>query len=54
MAAPMETAAPALIVGMETHICVLQTVAELTLKGYRCHVLEDAVLSRSPKNKARG
>ena len=55
MAALSETGCTELlIVGMETHICVLQTVAELTLKGYRCHVLEDAVLSRSPKNKARG
>ncbi|MDD2337221.1 MAG: isochorismatase family protein, partial [Geobacteraceae bacterium] len=33
-----------IITGMETHICVLQTVLELLQKGYHVHVASDAVL----------
>lgn len=43
-----------LIVGMETHICVLQTVRELQARGYLCHVLADAVMSRHTINYNRG
>ena len=43
-----------LVLGMETHICVLQTVHALQARGLRCHVLQDAVLSRRPSNKALG
>ncbi len=32
--------------GMETHICVLQTCADLIEKGYEVHVVADAVCSR--------
>jgi nicotinamidase-related amidase len=32
--------------GMETHICVLQTCADLIERGYEVHVLADAVCSR--------
>ena len=35
-----------LICGIETHICVLQTAAELSSKGYEVYVLKDACSSR--------
>jgi len=39
-----------IITGMETHICVLQTVLELLKKGYHVHVASDAVISRNKEN----
>jgi nicotinamidase-related amidase len=42
---------PAVIVcGMETHICVLQTVLGLLARGATVHVAADAVCSRDPEN----
>lgn len=38
------------ITGMETHVCVLQTVLELLCAGYVVHVVKDAVMSRSRRN----
>jgi nicotinamidase-related amidase len=35
-----------IIVGIETHICVNQTVIDLLSKGYTVHVISDAVGSR--------
>ena len=40
----------AVIVGIEAHVCVLQTALELTDAGYRCFVVADAVASRTPRN----
>lgn len=42
------------IAGMETHICVLQTVVELQAQGLTCHVMSDAVLSRHKTNWRHG
>lgn len=39
-----------IITGMETHVCVLQTVIELREAGFVVHVAKDAVMSRSKQN----
>lgn len=39
-----------IVTGMETHICVLQTVLGLLDKGYHVHVASDAVMSRKKAN----
>jgi nicotinamidase-related amidase len=41
-----------IVIGMETHICVYQTVTGLLNAGYEVHVVADAVSSRAPQNKA--
>ncbi len=39
-----------IITGMETHVCVLQTVIELLEAGLTVHIVADAVMSRTKKN----
>lgn len=36
-----------LLVGMETHVCVLQTCIDLLVKGYVVHAVSDAICSRT-------
>ena len=43
-----------LIAGIETHVCVYQTAAQLIRGGYSAEVVADAVDSRSPTDKAMG
>ncbi len=43
-----------IVMGMETHVCVLQTALLFHEKGYRVFVVADAVGSRAPENKALG
>lgn len=43
-----------LITGIETHICVYQTVADLTRQGKEVHIVTDAVASRTDANKQLG
>jgi nicotinamidase-related amidase len=43
-----------LIAGMETHICVLQTVMQLQARGLKCHIMTDAVISRRTLDWKRG
>ncbi|HUJ27994.1 MAG TPA: isochorismatase family protein [Myxococcales bacterium] len=43
-----------LVVGMEAHVCVFQTVRDLARGGFAVFVPEDAVLSRSETNRAVG
>lgn len=38
--------------GMEAHICVLQSALDLVAAGKQVFVVEDAVISRNPANKA--
>jgi nicotinamidase-related amidase len=44
----------AVLVGMETHVCVLQTVLEFLEAGYHVHLVKDAVMSRSRDNWRTG
>jgi nicotinamidase-related amidase len=39
-----------IVVGMEAHVCVLQTVLELLDAGYHVHLVRDAVMSRRKEN----
>ena len=39
-----------IVTGMESHVCVLQTVLELLADGYHVHVVNDAVMSRKKRN----
>lgn len=43
-----------LITGIETHVCVFQTAADLIEHGYEVQVLADAVSSRTEANKRIG
>lgn len=39
-----------ILAGMETHVCVLQTVIDLLKAGYQVHVVKDATCSRTLEN----
>lgn len=43
-----------LVAGIESHICVAQTVLGALAKGYHVHVAADAVGSRHPENREIG
>lgn len=40
-----------LLMGMESHICILQTAFDLQGQGYQVYVVEDAISSRSKANQ---
>lgn len=40
------------VVGMEAHICIAQTVSGLQRWGYQVFVPDDAIISRKPESKA--
>jgi nicotinamidase-related amidase len=42
------------LVGIECHVCVLQTTLEALERGWTVHVVQDAVSSRHPENAAAG
>ncbi len=42
------------VVGIEAHVCVNQTVHQLLGAGYQVHLIEDALGSRSPENRETG
>lgn len=43
-----------LITGMETHICVFQTVRDLIKHGYEVYLVKDGVASRTKENYLNG
>ena len=43
-----------IVIGMETHNCVYQTVRDLAHVGYKVHIPHDAVCSRYPENARVG
>jgi nicotinamidase-related amidase len=43
-----------IVAGMESHVCVFQTVRDLQLGGYRAFVAQDAVVSRTQANREVG
>ncbi len=40
-----------LVIGIEAHVCVYQTVAQLLQKEYAVEIIEDGISSRNPANK---
>ncbi len=40
-----------IVIGQETHVCIIQTALELLNNGYQVHVVEDAVCSRKTEHK---
>ncbi len=44
----------AVLVGMETHVCVYQSAIDLMRAGYSVFVIDDAVSSRYPHNYSSG
>lgn len=44
----------AIVAGIETHVCVYQTVADFLSRGYGVTVIADAVSSRTKENKKLG
>ena len=43
-----------IVCGMETHVCVYQTVRDLVAAGYEVHVCADAVSSRTEEHRRVG
>ncbi len=43
-----------IVTGMEAHVCVYQSIRELAGRGAVVHAPGDAVISRTPENKAVG
>ncbi|HKQ69172.1 MAG TPA: isochorismatase family protein [Polyangiaceae bacterium] len=52
----LEKAAPSavIVVGMESHVCVYQSVRDLALRGLDVYVASDAVVSRRDEDRAAG
>lgn len=43
-----------IVTGMESHICVMQTVSDLLEKGYKVYIISDCIGSRTDFNKQNG
>jgi len=44
----------AILIGMESHVCVLGTALDMLREGVRVHVPRDAVISRTESNRRTG
>ena len=44
----------AIVAGMESHVCVFQTVRDLRRGGFEVFLAQDAVISRAPSNRETG
>jgi nicotinamidase-related amidase len=44
----------AIVIGMETHICVFQTARDLAIRGFSVHVPSDGVASRRDDHRTTG
>jgi nicotinamidase-related amidase len=44
----------AIVIGMESHVCVFQTARDLVNAGYETFVVADAVASRTEENRVAG
>jgi nicotinamidase-related amidase len=42
------------LLGIESHVCVYQTAADLISNGYTVHLVADAMSSRTPENREIG
>ncbi|MFN3344411.1 MAG: hydrolase [Chloroherpetonaceae bacterium] len=43
-----------LVAGIETHVCVYQTVSDMLAKGFEVHCVADAISSRTKENREIG
>ncbi|MFC1953834.1 hydrolase [Chloroflexota bacterium] len=43
-----------IVSGIESHVCVYQTVSDLIRAGYEAHIVTDAISSRTPENRQIG
>ncbi len=43
-----------IVTGIESHICIYQTVRDLITSGHEVEVISDAIASRTPENKEAG
>jgi nicotinamidase-related amidase len=43
-----------LVAGIESHVCVYQTTADLIRMGYEVHIVTDCISSRTAENRALG
>jgi len=44
----------AILIGMESHVCVLGTALDMLAEGINVHVPRDAVVSRTEENRVTG
>ena len=47
----MNTRHDIVVCGVESHVCVMQTAADLDAQGYTVHIVADACGSRAPASK---